>query len=307
MRILLPVLALAAGALAETGPGLVGPGPRRSALRADVAHYLDGRTDAGLPFSATVFRLDGTAGVDSGWRLGLAAEHRALDTSDARLPAGLTDVSVAVGRELGAYAGWTLGATLGAGFASDEPFGDSRGAYGIASLSAWRPAERSGATWLVALSYDGNRSFLRDFPLPGIAYVRRVDETLFFIVGIPFSRLVWRPRPYLAITAGGIPPVSGELEVAFSPRRDLALFGRWRSDSGAYHVAGTPRRQRLFYEEHTVAAGARWTPARGRSIEFAAGWAFEREFEVENDSGRELGTIRLTDEPFLLIAASWRF
>jgi hypothetical protein len=296
-------------ARAETGPALAfapaGRGPARS-LAADVQVYLDGRTDADADFDLTILRFEGKAAVGTRFTVGVEVERLFVDTADGRLPGDLTDTSVAVGVRLGDTAGWRFAGTLGVGFAGDQPFGDAAGWYGLGSLGATKELDR-GTTLTVLLQYDGNRGFLPDWPLIGVVYRKFVHPGLRFAVGLPFSSVYWKPGARWEVEAAGIPLVRGRVSVAFLPADGWRVFLRWRARTSYFHLDGTAHRFRLRYEEQAVELGVTWGAERGPSVTFLGGWGFRREFENESDSGREFGAIDISDEPYLMLRATFAF
>lgn len=312
MRAPLLLLVLAAAAWADTGPSLLlrpDPRPARRALNFEVQRYLDGRLEGGASLDLTTVRADGRARVTGPEQrrvlLGYRLEHLAVDTSNPALPARLTDVSVALGAEIGRWGEWEIGAVLGIGSASNEPFGDSKGWYGLGALTAVKRLE-DRARLAVLLSYDGNRGFLPHWPLPGVQYEKFAGPKLFYAVGVPYNFVRWRPAPRWELELGGIPPFGGRFRAAYGEGAWRAFLD-YRTDRSYFHVEGTARRFRLRYREHAVQAGVRWEPREDVSVSLAAGWGFAREFENESDSGREFGRIGASSDPFVALRATWRF
>jgi len=306
------LLLLAGTAFADSGVGLIlrpDPPDRRDELELEVSRYLDGSTDAGNDFDFTRFDGRGRVLLGDSWRAGFDAEHLELDTSDARLPGGLTDVSFGAGLELGEWMAWTWKATLGFGTASDEPFSDSRGWYGIGNVAATKKLSRT-ASLSVVLNYNGNRGFLPDWPLPGVQYSRFVSPRFRFTVGIPFNALYWKPAERWEVELSGIPVFVGgavALTVSYEATPKLKAYFRYGGSSSYFHVDGTAHDRRLRYEEQTVELGVEWEADDRITLRFAGGYGFEREFEIETHSGNEFGKIGLDDEPFLTITLAWAF
>ncbi len=276
-------------------------------IRAEVAHYL--RSDLADGGSVAVTK----ASWSTRWRVtgrnpqpalyvGFALARTAFDTDDPRIPASLTDVSVAVGFPVTRWASWNVAGTVGAGFAGDKPFADGVAFYGKGSISASRPmGERSRLT--VTIDYDGNRGFARDWPLPALIY-QRVGETLSFAVGLPFNQVTWRPSPRWTVAVSGLPPLFVRASVKYDVTSHVSLGLSFGGGSEFAHVSGTARRIRFGYEERRVELNATYQRDSLR-ITFGGGAVFDREFFQESDSGREFGSFDVDDGAYFVLRISW--
>jgi hypothetical protein len=306
------VLALSAAAHADTGTALplrrLPPG-RKGELELEVRAYLQGDTDSGADFALTWTQLRSYADLGGGWRGALDVDRLDFDSRDPRVPAHLTDVSIAAGlriADLGSR--WELFGTLGAGHASDRTFDDDRGWYAKGSVSAtrgFRKLDRLG----IFLDFDGNRGVYPDLPLPGASYQWFVSEELVLILGFPLTRVLWRPTTKLEIAAGGIAIFSGRLEAVatYSFTEAWALFARYAAEQRPFHVEGTPRDERLQYGEMRAELGCRWRPTKETQFSLTAGFAFDRTLESVDREGDELSRLSASDEAFLACDFAWRF
>ena len=310
MRGLVLLAVLASIADADTGPDLLlRPDPRdgRGDVALEVQAYLDGRIEGGGPLDLVFTRVRARSRLSSpeSRRVVAGLSLDRIDLDGAGLPSDLTDLSFAVGAELGSLGEWDLAASAGAGFSGDEPFSDGSAWYGIGTVAATRKVdERSDLTLLVA--YDGNRGFLPDWPLPGVAYSTFVGPHLRYTLGLPFNSVSWKPAPKWEVEARAILPVGGSVRVSYG-EGSWRLFAGYRAQRAYFHLDGTPRRFRLRYEEHLVEGGVTWSPRPRADLTLAAGWGFAREFENRSDSGRDFGKVELSDEPFLALRVDVRF
>ncbi len=299
---LLALLVLVCAAYADTGPSLVlrpvRPGQNWN-LRAEIQHYLDGAVDVSV----------GT--VDGAWRsekisVGLTAELLDIGSGGPALPDRIVDTSVAAGFSLGSWEDWDLKAVIGFGSASDRPFNDSRGWYGLATFAAVKEVER-GKRWAIVLTYNGNRGFLPHVPLPGVQYERFMGPNFRFVLGLPYNYVYFKPNDRWEFEIAGVPPFGVSARAAYLPAPGWKIFVRYRANRVRGHIDGTASRFSLGYQEQVVELGVLWEPRKNVKATLAGGYGFEREFENESDSGRDFGSIELSDEPYIRFEISVTF
>ena len=244
---------------------------------------------------------DGTSGA-----YGYALRGLELDTTDARLPERLVDVSLASGVRLGRWHGWRLSFTGGLGFAGDRPFTDESALYGKVSVMGTHRVDEK-RSWQLGLSFDGNRVVFPDVPLPMVSYRERVSPELAYALGIPFSSARWSPTERLTLSARTVAFVTGSFRARYRVRETVSIFAGFDSDTTGYHVEGTDPNRRLFHEQSRVEAGLRYDVADYGKVEVGGGYAFDRSFErgfdlTDTDTVREV-----EDAPFLRFAVELAF
>src|SRR5688572_2462473 len=171
-------------ARAQTGAQLLlEPFPKELTLdaSADVYLYENGhgkRNEA--DFRLSILETDGrfrlTPGDVASPRLGYAAKYLDLDTTIPGLPDRLVDMSVGGATPVGkVFDDWVVGVSAGVGYAGDSFFGDGNGYYGKATVGLFKQlGEKESIAF--GIDYDGNRTFKPDVPLPGFAYIKRIDQ-----------------------------------------------------------------------------------------------------------------------------------
>lgn len=310
MKSALALLVCAAAAAADTGPSLLlrpWGEERKVEVKADIEAYFDGRVRRGAPLDLRRYEVDGRARAGREAAVGFDALHLDLDSSDPSLPNRFVETRVAVGVPLGAWRGWRIDGLAGFGHASDEPLADGKGWHGLATVMG-RYEVRRGTSWLVALSYDGNRSIFPDVPLPLVAYQRFFGPKLRFSVGFPFNSVTWKPAPRWTVEVQGIPPIFLEGGVTFAAREDLDLFVRYDNRRDAFHLDGTSGNRRVFFRQRRVEAGARWRSRDGLELTLAAGYAFDQVFTFGFDVRNDDTTLaRLDDAAYVRVAVSVTF
>jgi hypothetical protein len=334
------LLCLGVRAAAQTGPQLLlEPFDRDDQLD------LDGDWMIGLPTETSTgqdFRLDAnviagrvrlTPGQsDEGLamaqpRVGFEVASYNFATVDPRVPGRMTDISAGLGMGIFKYKGWLGGVTAGVGYASagssdfigatSADLDDSNGLYGFADLVVGRQYGDGEAIGFV-LNYDGNRTLLPDWVLPGFQYRSTfgVDgDTLTLAVGFPFSSIEWHPVDRLRFNLvyslpdsirGG---VSYEfLDAAPLGGRPVELYANVNYRRVAAHWDRLPAGDdRIFFRQALAEAGFRVRADPGRlNFTVAAGYAFDQAFQ-EGFDDRSLSTVASVGEnTYFRVAFDWR-
>lgn len=313
-----------APALAQTGPELILL-PWQEGQTAQVvgyASFMDTETD-GADFDLDLTRLESRgrfnldnpapgrgepAGVGQAPRqapgfattLGYDYTYLDLSTNDPALPARLVDFSLAFGGQLGTTdfgcggGDWQVGYTLGLGYAGDVPFHDGDAWYGLGSLFAVKPIDRD-TQWIVALQYDGNRSFLPDVPLPSVTYRARYNDELTYALGFPFSSITWTPDDRWTVRVRTALFISIDARVEYRPAEGWVFFGAFEREVDAFQLDGDDSSRRLIFTQQRLEAGVQVALCENTTLTVAVGYAFDQEFERGYDT-RDTDTVRDLDD-----------
>jgi len=307
---------LASSADAQTGVGLLfkpWDGGERFEIDARAALFGEGETedtgvDEGVQLSiyesSGRFKLNGEK--ESPFAIGYSFYYMNIDSDDDALPNRLVDQQVAIGAELFHCDGWAISLIGGAGYASSNPFADDDALYGRGDLIATRKIDEN-ASIQVGLSFDGNRTFLPDIPLPFFAYSRKLSETLSFTLGLPYSSVRWIPADRWYLNASITPSPSLNIELGYEVVEQVTIYGAFRSDIRAFHIDGDDDNRRVFFEQSLAEVGVRWKPCPTCEIFLAGGFAFDQEFTRGWDT-RDTDDVReISDEPFVRFGGRFRF
>ena len=250
--------------------------------------------------SATPYPGDGLA-------FGYDAHHLGIDTLDPAIPERLSDLSAGLGGLYTVNDNLRLGGTLGAGYASNRPFAEAEGLYGLASIVAEFPIDDSSSITAI-LSYDGNRTLFPDLPLPAVMYNHRVSDKLFYVVGIPYSTIRYRPAPQWDLSLGYSLPLTLDATARYHFSRAFSLYASYDQLYDAYWIEEEENR-RLFFVQRRVELGGTYR-ANGRAavdVTVAVGYAFDMSFERGWDV-RDLDTVRdLEAQPYVRAGVGFRF
>lgn len=235
-----------------------------------------------------------------------------IGSSDAALPDDLTDVSIAFGGsfggvELGESLGeWQMGYTFGLGYAGTTPFNNSDAWYGKADVFAVKAIDRD-TRWLVGLNYDGNRVFLPDVPLPAVTYFSRLNETTTYAVGLPFSRLTWKPDAFWTVDIRSALFFSFNGSVSYQATDDLKLFAAYVRRSDAFTLQNTIDNRRLIFSQERLELGLSYDLSARAALTIAGGYAYGQEFDFGYDSRDPVGVRDLDDSGYIRGGVELRF
>ena len=320
----LPALFCAEAALAQTGPELLLKPFRlddQFELNLDTLYDIESTTDAfepgtgeGFDFRVNQYRLNGRLRLTPGQseegiaraqpRAGFSYDQIEIRSNDPLLPDKMTDASVAVGMGVLAVDGWLGGVTVGWGHAAADSWEDGNADYVEANFAVGKTFSNGVDSFGVVVNFDGNRSILPDWPLPGFQYRKQVTEEFILALGFPFSSVEWRPDERLSVEVQYSIPDSFNFRIDYDIIGNLGLYGSFESTTAAAWWDELDRgNQRIFFEQQRAEAGLAYDIDRDKlKIITAAGWSFGQEFRVGFDS-RDLTDLREVDDTVYLRAA----
>jgi len=306
---------------AQTGPALLlEPFPREQLIDArggytllDAGHVKDSDESARLTFYESSGRVRVIPGSLISPRVGWDLEHIDVDFGPGPLgdsfPSQLSDHSVGVAFPIAQVKQWIFGASLGVGYAGGDPWEDGSGWYGKATLVGFRQFGERDAIVFV-LDYDGNRTFLPDTPLPGVAYTRKVSESLTYIVGLPVTSVTFKPVPNVTLEAGYLPIEAFHAAAGWEFAPHWTLFGALDYRDSAFQLDQLGGNDRLMFQQRRAEAGVRWGPRQARerfAVTAAVGYAWGQEFSVGFDSRKSEEVADLSDEPYVRFGIEFKF
>jgi hypothetical protein len=232
-------------------------------------------------FTAPVYTDDDDTVFADGSVRALATRTRAvLPTDRVRFPHALWEVQGG-GGYLGQLAGgWSWGATLNLGTASDRPF-ESLADATLSALAFVRAPAGDRDAWLFYVVSTSNGQLGRNIPVPGLAYEYHTDR-LNAVVGFPFVTIDYRPARAL------------QFELIYAAITDLMTRASWHVTDNARLFTGfewanqawfrdhrTDPRNQFFMYEKRLESGFGWQCNNRLDFRFSGGYVFDR-FFVEN-------------------------
>jgi hypothetical protein len=229
-----------------------------------------------------------------------------IDTSDPTVPDQLTEQRIGVGGRIGEWEGWTFDIVAGVGFAGDDPYADDNAWFGHGTLVATLAVDER-TSWVLALNYNGNRSFLPDVPLPSVSYRVIQSKELIYVLGFPISQLIWRPDDQWTIDVSYFVPFDFKADVKYRVIEELELFGTFTSRVESFHIDGARDNDRIFFRQRRAEGGLRWIPCTWFDAEIAGGFAFDQEFSHGWNAIDSTAETEVDDTPYLRAGVNLRF
>lgn len=182
--------------------------------------------------------------------------------------------------------GWTGGAMVSLGSASDKPFNSIREMY-VNFLGFLRiPAFDERDFWLLSLFYSPSGQL--NFPIPGIAYQWNYSERFNMTIGIPFA-VMWKPTRDLTFNASYIPLTNIRANLDYRLTDDLHLFAGYEYLNEAYFLADrAERRDRFLSFEQRIIGGVKYDLFESATLDLHAGYSFGRFFGEGRNQGATL-------------------
>ncbi len=204
--------------------------------------------------------------------------------------------------------GWTGGANIQIGSASDQPF--SQGDVITESVSAYlRIPYSQTSTWLLSLNYSNNGQ-VAGIPIPGVVYFYKPSPDFQAAIGFPFASIVWRPTDRLTLEASYALITTIRTRASYEINDDTQLYAGYEWLNESYLLADrTDDSDRFFYYEQRLAIGWQRKLADHVGIDLSSGYAFDRRY-FTSDTGFSLtGTdlVKVENTPFVSLRIHVRF
>ncbi|MEM6506457.1 MAG: DUF6268 family outer membrane beta-barrel protein [Planctomycetota bacterium] len=314
------LLAASASALAQTGPSIMLLPWEEDTVAQFQSEYLFTPTEAdvtGADVDLSIYDARGRVRLnpDSSYNptLGFSYTQFDISTTDAALPDRLIDLQFVFGGSFGDLelgqtlgGGWQAGYTVGLGYAGTAPFNDGDAWYGTANLFAVKPIDRD-TRWLIGISYEGNRTFLPDVPLPAVTYFGRLNDTVTYGIGLPFNDVTWTPTDRWTVEFRSLLFFDFTVKATYQMTDQLALFGEFARRNEAFVVSGSPDNRRLLFQQERLEAGLTYEFNRNLTFTVAGGIAFSQEFDFGYDTRDPRGVRDLDDSGFIRVGLDLQF
>lgn len=311
---------LSAPALAQTGAGLMlvpwQSQDQSAELKAEAFYTPTESNVGGFDVDLSIYDASGRARLspDSSYNptVGFDLVHYEMGSGDAALPDELTDISIAYGGSFGevalgeALGNWQMGFIVGVGYAGTTLFEEGEAWYGKADLFAIKPIDRD-TRWLIGINYDGNRVFLPDVPLPAVSYFARYNETITYAVGLPFSRVTWKPNDRWTVDLRLAVFFNATGRVSYQATDRLELFGAYIRRADAFYVSNGTDNRRFLFDQQRAELGLSYDLLDAASLTVAGGLAFGQEWDVGYDTRDPAGLRDLDDSGYLRVAVELDF
>lgn len=307
------LIVMSTTARAQTGAALLlKPWPSEQSVESDTDGYFlnAAHTKTGESLQLSLCESYGRLRLQPGNLISprLGYELRFLDTNlkSGIVPRELTDLSIALGTAVGEYHGWTVGATAGVGYAGDSAFSLGSAWYGKATIDIGKQITDNGL-FAIIIDYDGNRPYLPDIPLPGIAYKYKFDDTLLLLLGAPYSSIEWTPMGKLKFVASYRLFRQFTARLEYRATKRVLIYGGYDYEQDAFHIAELGSKRRLLFSDQRVETGLEYSINDQLMFRLAAGYAFDNRFARGFDFDKTNVALAFSDEPYVHLAFEMRF
>jgi hypothetical protein len=307
---------------AQVGPELlIKPFPKESQVEANASmSFQDSGHAKGTDahFQLSTYDAEGRyrliAGEEASPRVGFSFTYLDLDSSIVGLPRRAIDQSVGVALPIGKYEDWIFGLSVAVGYAGDSFFGDGDAYYGRGTIGAFKKLSET-ETLVLAIDYDGNRTFKPDVPLPGIAYSKRIQSNLLLTVGLPVTSIQWEPMEHVRVEFAYLLTDNVTARVGYEVAKGIEVFGSAAQRSEGFFLDNLPgdNKNRLLFQQRTAEVGVSYRTRdagvgdRDLELTAAIGYAWDGEFSTGFDQSDSRLLADVSDEAYLRFALQLRF
>jgi hypothetical protein len=228
-----------------------------------------------------------------------------LPTDRVKFPHEFWDIEGGGGYVGQLASGWSWGATMNLGTASNRPF-HSLGEAILSALAFVRAPADDRDAWLFYVVSTSNGQLGRNIPVPGVAYEYHADK-LTAVVGFPFVTIDYRPTQALQLefTYAAITDVMARTSWHITTR--ARLFGEFDWANQAWFRADRPdQRDQFFMYEKRLGPGFGWQIEKQLDLRLFGGYVFDR-FFVENHGLSFSGRNRVDLAPGAFLSAQLEF
>jgi hypothetical protein len=216
-----------------------------------------------------------TAAVGIGIRNTLFYTDAILPDSLRMFPSSLWNIEAGVAYSHQWDNGWTTGAVVSAGSASDRPF--SQGNVLNASLALYTAFPTVGEdAWIAGVSYAPSSDF--PYPLPIISYYWKPHADLEVNLGVPFF-MRWRFAPEWTADLVYLPVRTVSANVTWSPCEypEFHVYGAFNWSNESYFLADRRNDGDRFYGfEKRLTGGIQFDLPWRLRLDLSAGYVFDR-------------------------------
>jgi hypothetical protein len=201
--------------------------------------------------------------------------------------------------------GWTAGAAVSFGSASDKPFHTIDEMTASVSAFLRIPSGEHNA-WIFSLMYSPTGEV--PYPLPGIAYYWQPSDSFNAMIGVPF-KLQWRPTEDWLLEASYVPILTVKAKVTYHVWGGVFLYASYDMGNESYFLADRQDvHDRFTYHDQRVTSGLKLDFGRHFLVDLYGGYAFDRYyFEGHSYSDTHQNRVDIGDGPFLGLMLEWRF
>lgn len=246
-------------------------------------------------------------------RIGYALKYLDLDTNVPGLPERLVDMSVGFATPVAKFDPWVIAVQGSFGYAGDSFFGDGNAYYWRGSLVGINQISDTDAL-IVGIDFDRNRTYKPDVPLPGFAYVKRIQSNLLLTAGVPVTSVEWEPIEHLRVELSYLLVDNFSARVGYEVAKGAEVYGSVGQRSEGFFLDGLGAGDsRLLFQQKRAEVGIAYrlkdagVGDRDVEVNGAIGYAWDGEFSTGFDQSNSRLLADISDSPYVRFGVQLRF
>jgi hypothetical protein len=244
-------------------------------------------------------------GLTTGVRNVLYNTNAVIPNTTQEFPEQLWDVRFGFTYKYVFSNGWSTGADVNFGSASDRPFASIHElTAGVAAFLRIPVGERNA--WLFTLMYSPTGEL--NFPIPGVAFYWEPCDWFNATIGVPL-KVMYRPFEDVILEAAYFPLTTVTAKASWHVWGGVFLYtGYLRGNESYFLYDRTDDRDRFFYYDQRVVGGVKMCFGPHCSVDLSSGYAFDRYFFEGHSFNNSNNTrVDVADSPFLSLMLECRF
>ncbi len=216
-----------------------------------------------------------TAALGLGIRNSLFYTKAVMPATGQSFPKVLWDIEAGMAYSHRWDNGWTTGAVVSAGSASDEPFSHNNVLVGSVTMYNTFPTVGCDA-WILGFSYMPTSDF--PYPLPVFGYYWQPNDDFSVNIGAPVF-LKWKFTERMTLDFFYVPIRNVNARITWQPVdfQDIRFYGAFNWSNEAYFLADrTDEQERFNGYEKRITAGVQFDLIYRLRLDVSAGYAFDR-------------------------------
>jgi len=141
----------------------------------------------------------------------------------------------------------------------------------------------------------------------GFAYRVQEREDLIYVVGLPLSSVTWKPNDQFELEVTYSIPDTFEARASYEIVKNWKAYAALENVDESFHLDDAPEDRQLFFKQRRVEAGVQFQPTESIQFQLGVGYAFSQEFTTGWDVRDDDLVRKVSDEPYVRLAAEIRF
>lgn len=143
-------------------------------------------------------------------------------------------------------------------------------------------------SWIFFVDYYNNREYLRNIPIPGVAYWYQPNDKLRAVLGLPVAAINYKPTDKLTLDLTYIMVTYVDAKISYDLTPKISVYGLFDWNNELYARADREKnKDRLFYYEKSLSCGVHFQVFKYAAIDLSGGFSFDRFFFEGTDYNKK--------------------